>query len=180
MARESGGAPAARESGRAGDGGSRGATAAGTAGACRRRGNQGRVGGGGSRGEQGAYRRRENQGRIGGGGSRGEQGRAGGVDSRGAPAAWTAGAHRRRGKQGHASVHSLHAGSRPRDLPASGRWRLERDLAGEDLVGMQRRSAEAEEDGRDLGDFFHLFIFLIRGPLCGSKIIFWVFLQNDE
>jgi hypothetical protein len=59
-------------------------------------------------------------------------------------------------------------------------WRPERDLVGDDLVGVRWRSAGAEEDGRDLGDFFHLFIFLIRGPLCGTKIIFWGFLQNDE
>jgi hypothetical protein len=145
IAGESGGAPTAGESGRAGGGGSRGATAAGTTGAFRRRGNQGRVGGGG------------------------EQGRASGVDIRGAPAAWTAGARRRRGQQGRIvgggsrgtpvpSTRS-HAGSRPGDLLASWRWRLERDLAGEDLVGMRRRSAGAEEDGRDLGDFFPFIYF---------------------
>jgi hypothetical protein len=162
------GSPAAGTAG-APSAGESGAPAAGESGACQRRGKQGRNGGGDSRGVPAAGQSGASQ-----------QGGADDVDNRGATAVWTAGARRRQEKQGHASVHSL-----PCQIETQGPAHEREVAAGagscrEDLVGMRRRSARAEEDGRDLGDFFHLFIFLIRGPLCGSKIIFWVFLQNDE
>jgi hypothetical protein len=43
-------------------------------------------------------------------------------------------------------------------------------------VGVRHRSTEADEDGGDLlGDFFHLFIFLIRRLLCGKNNILGFF-----